>query len=158
MTLWHGNTFLITGPLCGEPLVTGGLPSYRASKAGLWCFLCFQPRQITEQTVWWLVIWNRMIVVWCHCNVHCSSSVHQISIVWCCQLTLVCYTREVNPSLTGPPLKLSGCLAKFGLTLLVLLIDPVLRLRFVGPGVRFTKIPFVIISIMNVSGDTKAMC
>ena len=26
MMLWHGNAFHITGPLCGEPPVTGGSP------------------------------------------------------------------------------------------------------------------------------------
>ena len=42
---WHGSVFHITGPLWGEPLVTGGwiLLSKRASDAELWFFLHHSP-------------------------------------------------------------------------------------------------------------------
>ena len=38
MMLWHGNVFLIIGPLCREsiPPITGEFPSPRASSADLW--------------------------------------------------------------------------------------------------------------------------
>ena len=44
MTLWHGNVFRISGPLCeGTPAITEWFPSKKASNAELWCFLCCQP-------------------------------------------------------------------------------------------------------------------
>ena len=36
---WHGNTSVITGLCEGNPPVTGGFPSQRASDVELWCFL-----------------------------------------------------------------------------------------------------------------------
>ena len=40
MTSWHENVFRITCPSWGNPLVTGGFPSQRASNAFLWSTVC----------------------------------------------------------------------------------------------------------------------
>ena len=55
--------------LCkGNPPVTGGFPSQRASNVDLWYFLCCQPEQSVEQTAEWLVIWDTKMLMWCHCS------------------------------------------------------------------------------------------
>ena len=36
----YGNTFCISGPLWGNPSVTGGCPSLRTNCSELWCVLC----------------------------------------------------------------------------------------------------------------------
>ena len=43
-------------------------PSQRASDAELWCILCSYNEQTVEQTVDLSVIWDAMILIWCHCN------------------------------------------------------------------------------------------
>ena len=47
MMSWNGNASCITGSLCGNPLVTCGFPSQRASNAELWCFPFCQHQQGT---------------------------------------------------------------------------------------------------------------
>ena len=52
MMSWNGNASCITGSLCGNPLVTCGFPSQRASNAELCCFPFCQHQQAVESTVW----------------------------------------------------------------------------------------------------------
>ena len=40
MTSSNGNTFLVTGPLCGEFTGDRWIPLTKANDAELWCFLC----------------------------------------------------------------------------------------------------------------------
>ena len=42
MTSWNGNTFRITGHLCGEFTGPRWIPRTKVSDAELWCFLCTQ--------------------------------------------------------------------------------------------------------------------
>ena len=51
MTSCHGNAFRITGPLWGNPSVTGGFPSQRRSNAMLCCFNHWRSEQTVEETV-----------------------------------------------------------------------------------------------------------
>ena len=54
--------------LCeGNPLVTIGFHSQRASNANLWCFFNVDLNKL-EQTVERLVIWDAMTLMWCHCK------------------------------------------------------------------------------------------
>ena len=53
----------------GNPLLTSGLLSQRASNADLWCFLFRMPEQCVAQTVELLVIWDAMMLIWHPCNV-----------------------------------------------------------------------------------------
>ena len=54
--------------LCeGNPPVTGGFPSQRASNMKLRWFLCHKLQQAVEQTVE-LQICDAMALMWCHCN------------------------------------------------------------------------------------------
>ena len=54
--------------LCeGNPSVTDGFPSQRASNAELWCFLCCHSEQ-AEQTVKLPVIRHTMMLMWCRFN------------------------------------------------------------------------------------------
>ena len=50
--------FCVTGPLGGDPPVTGGFPSPRACDAELWCFLWSAPEQTVGQTIETHVIWD----------------------------------------------------------------------------------------------------
>ena len=51
MMSWHGNTFHITGPLCGEPPVTGDLPTWRL----LW---------LISPWTKWLAFWQTTMSNW----------------------------------------------------------------------------------------------
>ena len=52
----------------GNPSDTGGFLSQRASNAGLWCLLCWKPKQIVEQTLELPVSWDPMTLISCHCH------------------------------------------------------------------------------------------
>ena len=59
------NDFHITGPLCGESLVTSGFPLQRASDTDLWSFISRHPKQSLEQTIKLPVIWDAL----CSCDI-----------------------------------------------------------------------------------------
>ena len=79
MKSWLGSTFFVIGTVWG--VSTCGFPSQRASSdwqipltngaviVELWCLLCSYSKQAVEQTVEQTVIWEVMILMWCHCNV-----------------------------------------------------------------------------------------
>ena len=53
--------------LCvGNPPVTGGFPSQRASNVELWYFLCCYPECTVEQSVWLPVLWDGAKQMWHH--------------------------------------------------------------------------------------------
>ena len=55
--------------LCEEnPPVTGGFPSQMANDMELWCFLCCEPDKLLNKQVKLQVIWDTMILTWCHYN------------------------------------------------------------------------------------------
>ena len=73
---WHGNVFNTTGPWI--PLVKlFYVLSYlifilcylwRARNGKFWHFLCCWPELGVEQIVDLPVIWDAMMLMWCHCN------------------------------------------------------------------------------------------
>ena len=68
---WHPDREMISAllALCvGNPLVTSGFPSQRASNAELSLFLCWYPGQAVEQTVELQVIWGVTMLMLCHHN------------------------------------------------------------------------------------------
>ena len=46
----------------------GGFPSFRATSAELWCSTWLWPEQAVEQTVKLPIIWDALVLIWCHCN------------------------------------------------------------------------------------------
>ena len=56
MTSSNGNTFRVTGLLCGEFLTN-------TSDVELWCFLWSAPEQTVEQTIKTLVIWDAIALI-----------------------------------------------------------------------------------------------
>ena len=63
MTSSNGNIFSVTGPLWGEPPVTGGFPSHRPATLELWCFLWSAPEQTVEPTMDTLVICDAIALI-----------------------------------------------------------------------------------------------
>ena len=55
MKLWHRNAVAL-------------LTLSEEDPPGLWCFLCFRPKQAVEQIVEWVVIWDTMKLMWHHCQ------------------------------------------------------------------------------------------
>ena len=51
MTSSNGNSFRVTGPLCGEFTVHRWIPLTEVSDAELWCFRWSVPEQTVEQTI-----------------------------------------------------------------------------------------------------------
>ena len=62
MTLENGNVFRATGLCEGNPPVTGGFPSQKASNADLWCFLWSAP-EMFEQSFETPVIWDAITLI-----------------------------------------------------------------------------------------------
>ena len=58
MTSSNGNTFCVTGPLCGESTGHRWIPHAKVSGAELWCFFLFAPEQTAEQTIEMPMIWD----------------------------------------------------------------------------------------------------
>ena len=69
MMSWHENTFPITGPLCEESTSHLWNPHHRGPVSMMWSLICCYPEQAVEPTVNVLVIWNALLLLWCHCNV-----------------------------------------------------------------------------------------
>ena len=65
---WHRNVSALLALCMGNPPVTGGFTTQRASNAELWCFLWCQPKQAIEHMAEWPVIWNTMPLMWHYCN------------------------------------------------------------------------------------------
>ena len=63
MTSSNGNTFRISGPLCGEITDYRWIPPTKASDAGLWCCLWCAPKQTAEQAVEMVVIWDALALI-----------------------------------------------------------------------------------------------
>ena len=65
------KTFSALLVLCeGNPPVTNGLSSHRASDVELWCFLWCQPEWTVEQTVDRQVNWDVLMSIWRYSNVY----------------------------------------------------------------------------------------
>ena len=67
-----------TGPLWGNPPVPGGFSSQKASHVECCCFLFCQSQQTVESAVKLMVIWDTMILMWCHCDWDCLGKVKKI--------------------------------------------------------------------------------
>ena len=69
MTSSNGNTFRVTGPLCGEFTGHRWIPLTKASDAELWCFLWSAlNKQLSKQSWgWWFETPSRSL--WRYCNV-----------------------------------------------------------------------------------------
>ena len=63
MTSSNGNTFRVTGPLCGEFTGHRWIPFTKASDVELWCILSSAPEQTLEQTIERLMIWEAIVTV-----------------------------------------------------------------------------------------------
>ena len=68
VTLWNGNIFRITGPLCGETTGHRSIPLIKASDGELWCPLWSAPEQrLSKQSRRrWFETPSRSL--WRHCN------------------------------------------------------------------------------------------
>ena len=75
MTSWYGNAVRITGPLCGNPPVTGGFP-YKGSV--IRCYHIFIDVRLKNcWTKKLLMIWYAMALMWSHyACYHCNISWH----------------------------------------------------------------------------------
>ena len=62
------NSFLRYKPFMGES-TSVWIPVTKASSTDLWCFLWCTHEQTVEQTMELQVIWDTMLVIWCHCYV-----------------------------------------------------------------------------------------
>ena len=97
MSRWHHGMEMIFAllALCeGNPSVTDGFPSQRASNAKLWCFLsCYYPEQSVEQTIQWPVEWDAMALIWHNCNVT-SMETHLGR--WTCRVWYDCVFQHEN--------------------------------------------------------------
>ena len=61
------ETLLVLLALCeGNPPVTGGFPSQRASKAKFWFCICCTATYAVVQTVGLPLIWNAVTFMWCN--------------------------------------------------------------------------------------------
>ena len=69
MTSSNGNSFRVTGPLCGEFTGHRWIPLTKARDAELWCFLChaLNTRLSKQSLCWWFETSVRSL--WRHCNV-----------------------------------------------------------------------------------------
>ena len=64
---WHHQTETLSSALLalceGNPPVTGGFPSPKASDAELWCFLWYAPEQTVERTIETPGIWDAIALI-----------------------------------------------------------------------------------------------
>ena len=59
--------FRITGPLCRETTSCQRIRLTKGQWCGLWCFLwCWPTPQMVEQTVKLPLIWDAIMLMWCH--------------------------------------------------------------------------------------------
>ena len=58
-----GNSFCITGPLCGEFTSHRWIPRPKDSDAMPWYFLCSAPEESVKQTIVRLVIWDAITLI-----------------------------------------------------------------------------------------------
>ena len=103
---WHGNIFPIPGLSWGEPPVTSGFTSQKASDTDLYSFLCNKICQAVEQTIK-LGVAKKLFPKRCS-FVHLfvlGQSVHNIKFslsvgvgyeILCCHLYACCYTRFIR--------------------------------------------------------------
>ena len=70
-------------PLC-EEIHHSPMVSSHAGSSMLWCFLFCLFKQVVKQTIELPVIWDAMILIWRHCNVHdlCKTLVLYFQVVW----------------------------------------------------------------------------
>ena len=68
MTSSNGNSFRVTGHLCGEFTGPRWIPHTKASDAGLWCFLDLRPKKRLSKQPWgwWFETLSRPL--WRHHN------------------------------------------------------------------------------------------
>ena len=59
----NGNISMFLALCEGNPLVTSGFPSQKASNMELWCFRWSAPEQMVEQAVDMEVIWDTMVLI-----------------------------------------------------------------------------------------------
>ena len=87
-TPWHGNVFRITGTLWGNPPVTGGFPSQRASNEELWYFILSLNELLNKHPKgWWIEMYRRpfdVIVLWSDMRVrsHTEKTWNTDGILW----------------------------------------------------------------------------
>ena len=63
MTSWNGNTFRVTGSLCGEFTDDRLIPLTMASDAELWCFVWSAHEPTIDQTMETLAIWDAITLI-----------------------------------------------------------------------------------------------
>ena len=67
MMSWHGHTFCITGPLCGESTGNWWISLLKGpSMEDLDGSPCCKPKYTFEQRVKWLVKWDAFTLIWCN--------------------------------------------------------------------------------------------
>ena len=70
-------------PLC-EEIHHSPMVSSHAGSSMFWCFLFCLFKQVVKQTIELPVIWDAMMLIWRHCNVHdlCKTLVLYFQVVW----------------------------------------------------------------------------
>ena len=95
MTSWHGKAFPFLTLCDGNPSITGGFPSHRASNTGFYVFFDVIPiKLLNKYLIAISLIWDAMTLIWRHCNVDLYQA------WWCHGVTLYAVSSPKIDDLT----------------------------------------------------------